>query len=185
MRALFVLGLLALATPVPAQSELQDGFAAALRGCEEWVLNPSSWATGVGPFLSAVGLGDKMGAVDKIDEAALPPQQLRRANHFWRINSTPGAGYILVVSDQLPMCHITGGGDTDLQPIVQSVLASTDFKSRWERVREATHGDMVATEFRSHEEPQFSILISRAKGAGQRSDRVQVVATAILNARPH
>jgi len=181
MRALLMLGLLALGTPVRAQTELQDGFAGALRGCEEWVLNPSSWATGLGPFVSAVGLGDKMGAVDKVDEAALPPQQLRRANHFWRINSTRGAGYILAVSDQLPMCHITGGGDTDLQPIVESVLASSDFRSRWNRVREVTRGHMVSTEFRSHKEPQFSIVISRANGAGQRLDRVQVVATAIFN----
>jgi len=99
MRALLMLGLLALGTPVRAQTELQDGFAGALRGCEEWVLNPSSWATGLGPFVSAVGLGDKMGAVDKVDEAALPPQQLRRANHFWRIRRWLYPGGLRPASD--------------------------------------------------------------------------------------
>jgi hypothetical protein len=79
------------------------------------------------------------------------------------------------------MCHITGGGDTDLQPIVRAVLASSDFKSRWDLVEEVAGGDMVSTKFRSHEEPQFSIVISRAKGPGQRLDRVQVVATAVFS----
>ena len=36
----------ALAAPVHAQSNLERGFAGALRGCEEWVLNPASWADG-------------------------------------------------------------------------------------------------------------------------------------------
>lgn len=172
---------LAFATPVQAQSELEKGFSGALRGCEEWVLNPASWANGATPFVSAVGLGDRMGMVAQVDEAALPPKQFRRANHYWRINSTNGAGFILVVSDQLPMCHITGGGDTDLQPVVQSVLASSAFGSRWERVKEDTRGDLVWTEFRSREEPKFSIVISRAKTPGQRLDRVQVLATAVYN----
>ena len=181
MRALLLLGLFALATPVRAQTELQEGFAGALKGCEEWVLNPSSWATGIGPFVSAVGLGDRMAAVEKVDDAALPPPQLRRANHYWRINSTRGAGYVLVVSDRLPMCHITGGGDTDLQPIVQSVLGSSGFKAKWQRVNDGARDGMISTEFRSREDPRFSIVISRANAPGQRLDRVQVLATAVFD----
>ncbi|WP_332765230.1 hypothetical protein [Phenylobacterium sp.] len=169
---------LLIGNPVQAQSPLEQGFAGALRGCEEWVLNPKSWASGVAPFVSTVGLGDKMGLVARVDETSLPPKPLRAANRYWRINSTPGAGYVLVVSDQLPMCHVTGGGDTDLQPVVESVLDANAFASRWEKSGEEANGDLITTVFRNREEPAFSILVSRAKAPGQRLDRVQVVATA-------
>ena len=172
---------LALAAPANAQSDLEDGFAGALRGCEEWVLNPASWAQGIGPFVSAVGLGNKMGMVSSVDEAALPPRDLRVANHYWRINSTANAGYILVVSDQLPMCHITGGGGSDLQPAVEAVLASSEFQSRWEKVRDSSRGDMVSTAYRSREEPSFTVVISRAKEPGQRLDRVQVLVSGTVD----
>jgi hypothetical protein len=58
---------LALAGPAHAQSDLEKGFAGALRGCEEWVLNPTSWSNGNASFVSIVGLGDKMGLVDHVD----------------------------------------------------------------------------------------------------------------------
>lgn len=167
-----------LAVPVHAQPNLERGFAGALKGCEEWVLNPASWADGTGPFVKAVGLGGQMGLVEQVEDVNLPPTQLRKANHYWRINSTQGAGYILVVSDQLPMCHITGGGDADLQPIVESVLSSPDFKGRWEQLKNSAIGDMMSTIFRNRQYPAFSITISRAKTAGERLDRVQVMATA-------
>ncbi|HKP79977.1 MAG TPA: hypothetical protein VJU34_12715 [Phenylobacterium sp.] len=169
---------LLIASPVRAESELERGFAGALRGCEEWVLNPKSWANGIEPFVSAVGLGDKMGLVKNVDEAALPPKVIRVANHYWRINSTNGAGFILVVSDRLPMCHITGGGDVDLQPTINAVLAAPGFASRWKQVSQASQGEMLTTVYRNREEPAFSLVVSRAEKPGQRLDRVQVLATA-------
>lgn len=177
---LALMGLVA-AVPTSAQSNLEKGLAGAFRGCEEWVLNPASWAEGVEPFVSTVGLGDQMGLVETVDEAALPPRELRAANHYWRINSAADAGYILVVSDQLPMCHITGGGSHDLQPVVETVLQSTDFQSRWEEVKENSGAEMVSTTYRSREEPAFSVVISRAAGSGQRLDRVQVLASAMID----
>ena len=170
-----------MAQPAYAETDLEQGFAGALKGCEEWVLNPASWSSGLAPFLSAVGLGDKMALVASVDEAALPPPQLRRGNHYWRINSTKGAGFILVVSDQLPMCHITGGGDADLQPVVESVIASSGFAARWQRVRDDDKGDTVSTEYRSREDPKFSLVLSRAKKPHERLDRVQVLATAVFD----
>ncbi|HEU0311128.1 MAG TPA: hypothetical protein VFR36_07925, partial [Sphingomicrobium sp.] len=109
-----------------------------------------------------------MGLVDRVEEVNLPPKELRRANHYWRINSTQGAGYILVVSDRMPMCHITGGGDTDLQPVVEAVLSSAEFKSQWEQVESNSQGDMASTLFRNRKEPKLSIAISRAVQPGQR-----------------
>lgn len=167
------------ASPVFAEPNLQRGFDGALRGCEEWLLNPASWADGTGPFIKTVGLGEQMGLVAEVEEVNLPPKQLRRANHYWRINSTPSAGYVLVVSDQIPMCHITGGGSSDLQPSVESVLSSPEFSLRWQSKESRTNGDMATTVFRNRQEPNLSITISRARRPGERLDRVQVLATAI------
>ena len=175
---LLLFAFLAPATQAVGPTEVEKGFAGALRGCEEWVLNPASWAEGVGPFVKTVGLGDRMGMVDRVDEVSLPPPQLRRGNHYWRINSTTDAGYMLVVSDQLGMCHITGGGDTDLQPAIETVIASSDFAGRWRRMSDLSRGEMASTEFRSLKDPKFSMVISRAKEPGGRRDRVQVIATA-------
>ena len=169
--------------PAQAEPNLERGFDGALQGCEEWLLNPASWIDGTGPFIKAVGLGEQMGLVDRVEEVNLPPKQMRRANHFWRINSTPNSGYILVVSDQLPMCHITGGGSTDLQPSVQTVLSSANFNNRWEQLKTSSEDDMETTTFRNRQEPALSIIISRAKQSGQRLDRVQVLATATYQIR--
>lgn len=168
----------ALALPAQAEPNLEKGFDGALRGCEEWLLNPASWAEGTGPFSEAVGLGPQMGLVDHVEEANLPPIPLRRANHYWRINSRPDAGYVLVVSDQLPMCHITGGGGVDLQPSIESVLSSAEFNQRWQAEKSAMKKGMVTTVFRNREEPALSITISRAGKMGEQLDRVQVLATA-------
>jgi hypothetical protein len=178
MKRLFILSAFVLASPAQAQGEIEDGFRSALIGCEEWILNPASWSAGVGPFVSKVGLGTKMGLVQHVDDVNLPPVGLRQGNRYWRINSTPKAGYVLVVSDQLPMCHLTGGGDTDLQPVVEAMIASSWFKSRWEQQEGSTNQGMRSTLFRNREDPALSMKISRADKVGQRLDRVQIIATA-------
>jgi hypothetical protein len=177
--------LLAIVSPAAAQqSDLEQGFAGALRGCEEWTLNPASWSDGFGPFLAKLGLGNKAGFVPSVDETAMPPPQWREANHYLRINSSANAGYILVVSDRMPFCHITGGGGTDLQPMVEAVLRSADFLSRWEKVKDNNRNDMASTLYRNRQERQFTIVISRAIKPGQRLDRVQMLATATLELKP-
>lgn len=180
MKRLAFLALLLAAQPAHAEPALEDGLAGALRGCEEWILNPASWAEGTAPFVTTVGLGDRMSLVDRVAEANLPPPPLRASNHYWRINVTPTAGYVLVVSDRLPMCHVTGGGDADLQPIIEALLASAPFKARWTGIAETSRGDMKSTRFRSREEPSFTMTISRAGLPGQRRDRVQVIATGLF-----
>jgi len=176
LASLFALGL--SAQPASAEANLERGFDGALRGCEEWLLNPASWADGPGPFVKAVGLGNQMGLVERVEEVNLPPKQMRRAMHYWRINSTPTAGYILVVSDQLPMCHITGGGGTDLQPSVESVLSSPAFRQRWEQQQSSSKSDMTSTTYRNRVDPALSIVVSRAKLPAEPLDSVQVLATA-------
>ncbi|MED5547228.1 MAG: hypothetical protein VYD90_18500 [Pseudomonadota bacterium] len=157
---------------------LADGLAGALKACRLWVLHPDIWATGPEPFLKEVGLGDAMGQVRSIAEVNQPPQAWREGNVYWRINSTPDAGYVLVVSHRMPICQVTGGGDVDLQPTVGEVLASPQFTEAWRQVDEATRGDMVSTTFVSREEPDFTMVLSRAAAPGARRDRVQVIASA-------
>jgi len=119
-----------------------------------------------------------MALVNRVDDASLPPKPLRRANHYWRINSTKGAGYVLVVSDQLPMCHITGGGNVDLQPTVEWVLTSKDFQRHWSQKSSSSAGNMTSTAFESLLDPKLSIIVSRASRPNDHLDRVQVIATA-------
>lgn len=180
MKRLFIAGCAAFlaAAPAGANSDLQDSLAGALKGCEEWVLNPASWAEGYEPFLASVGLGAKMGLVDTVNPSVLPPEEYRVANRYWRINATEAAGYYLVVSDRLPICHITGGGQTDLQPEVEAVLESDAFAAKWEEIAARSQSGLNSTLYRHREEPKFTILISRAVAAGGRLGRVQVLATA-------
>lgn len=180
MRNLFLIGLTVVAAwPAQAQEAEVAGLTGALRGCEEWVLNPASWMDGPAPFKAAVGLGDRMDLVAQIDPASLPPPALRQANHYWRINSTPTTGYVLVVSDQLPICHISGGGDVDFQPIVEAVLSTSDFSSRWEQISVEDRDELRSTVFRSRVDPKFSATVTRAQSEGARRDRAQVLVTAI------
>jgi hypothetical protein len=179
-----VLSLMAaLAPPVQADAakNLVVGLAGALRGCEEWVLNPASWANGTEPFLKTVNLGATIAPVAQIEDVQQPPEDMRVANHYWRINSTPSAGYTLVVSDRLPMCHITGGGEADLQPVVEAVLDSRDFERNWKAVGGGIQGEMRTTSFESRTAAGLVIHISRATSAGGRRDRVQMLATATYN----
>jgi len=177
-RLLTAASVFASSTPAIAQWDLELGFDGALRGCENWVLDPATWADGLEPFASKLGLGDRAGWVSSVNDAALPPSEMRVANHYLRINSTPTAGFILVVSDRAPFCHITGGGGTDLQPVVKSELASETFKGRWQEVKTQSRGDMVSTTFRSRIDPKLQMVVSHAIKVGSLLDRVQVIASA-------
>lgn len=183
MRLALPTALAALLTTGPslAETPLEQGLSGALRGCEEWILNPSSWMNGASLFVAKVGLGDHMSQVVQVDEASLPPPPLRAGAHYWRINSTAGTGYVLVVSDQLPMCHITGGGDADLQPVTEAVLGAESFTSHWAAVSEKIDGEIKMTVYRHRAMPQLSLTVTRASAPGQRLDRVQVIATGTLS----
>lgn len=157
---------------------LTDGLVGGLKACRLWVLHPDTWAEGAGPFVKDVGLEGTMGQVAAVAEVNLPPEAWRDGNIYWRINSTLDAGYVLVVSHRMPICHLTGGGAEDLQPVVAEVLGSAEFGSAWRKIDEATRGDMVSTTFVSSEEPDFTMVVSRAAAPGARRDRVQVIASA-------
>lgn len=169
--------VLSAAPAVAADTKLTTGFAGALKGCEEWVLNPKSWIDGPAPFLAAIGLGERVTQLSKVGDFALPPPQLRQANHYWRIDATGTAGFVLVTSDRLPMCHITGAGQGDFPTSIAAVLSSPGFLARWERTGEQASGPLTVTSFRSRVEPAFDLLLSQPTvetgGSG-----VRVIATA-------
>lgn len=178
---LFGLAVLAVVSGDDAPSSpLEVGFAGAVRGCEEWVLNPASWIDGTKPFLTTVGLGDRMGLVASVSPMSLPPEELRVGNLHWRINATDDAGYVFVVSEQLPMCHITGGGGADLRNAIEATLGSEPFMSRWVEVGTNRDGDLVSTTYRHRDEEAFSMVVTRANADGASLNRVQVVATAMI-----
>jgi len=162
----------------PVAVPLRSGLEGALRGCETWVLDPSSWVNGPTRFLAAIDLGSAVYETEKLPEPLLPPEPLRRGNRYWRINAGPNEGYALVVSRDIPMCHITGGGGVDFQPAAEAMAASPDFSDHWERIGEKRQEGMVSTFFRLRKEPKLALVLSRADAPGARRDRAQVIATA-------
>jgi hypothetical protein len=161
----------------PVTDPLRRGLEGALRGCEIWVLNPSSWLDDPARFLAAIDLGGAVFETESLPEPLLPPEPFRRGNRFWRINAGPSEGYALVVSRDIPMCHITGGGGVDFQPAAEAVAASPDVSDRWERIGEERRDGMVSTFFRLRKEPKLALVLSRADAPGARRDRPQVIAT--------
>jgi hypothetical protein len=97
--------------------------------------------------------------------------------HYWRVPIGDGGIYV-TASDQLPLCHLAGGGPSDLQPGVAALLSSPAFLSRWKATQSRTQGDIVSTTYLSLRDPKFSLIVSRAAKAGDRTDRVQIIATA-------
>ena len=157
---------------------LRSGLEGALRGCEIWVLDPSSWIDDPARFLAAVDLGTAVFETESFTEPLLPPEPYRHGNRYWRINTGVADGYALVVSSDIPMCHITGGGSADFQPAAEAVATSIAFLTRWERTGEERRDGIVSTFLRSRAQPKLSLVLSRAGAPGARRDRVQVIVTA-------
>lgn len=167
------------APPAPDPAGLAAGFDGTLLACESWVLDPSSWSGGEGiaPLVELTGLGQRIYPVPGVIDAALPPEEFRRANHYFRVDATHGEGFYLVVSDQLPVCHITGGGVNAMGEVVDTVLASPAFVHRWEELDRTQEDGVISVHYRHRLVPQMEMVVSR-KQNGTINDLVQVVATA-------
>lgn len=159
---------------------LQLGLEGALRGCEQWILEPASWIDGLAPYLAAVDLGGLISETDSLPAALLPPAELRRGNRYFRIAAGEETGYALVVSSDIPMCHITGGGSLDLQPTAEAIITTNSFRTRWDETSAETA--IVTTFFRSRAEQKPTLVYSCANTANARRDRAQVIATALYEA---
>jgi hypothetical protein len=168
------------APPAPDPAGLAAGFDGTLLACESWVLDPTSWSgeQGIAPLVDLTGLGDRIYPVPGVIDSALPPEEFRAANHYFRIDATRGEGFYLVVSDRLPMCHITGGGVNAMHQVVEQVLLSPAFKHRWEVLDLAEQDGMVSTYYRHRLVPLMELVVSRQAVGSPTTDLVQVIATA-------
>jgi len=161
-------------------AQMAAGMDGTFLACESWVLDPTSWsgAEGIAPLVELTGLGSRIYPVPTVIDAAQPPAEFRMANHYFRVDATSRSGFYLVVSDQMPICHITGGGGVDLQPVVQQVLASAPFLARWEAIDESADGATISTVYRHRLVPEMEMMVSRKATGGGYNDLVQVIATA-------
>lgn len=153
----------------------------AIATCEHWILDPSSWADGVDQFakkgsLAARGLTAESGVPD----IALPPPNARIGMHHWRVPIGKGGIYV-TASDQVPLCHVVGGGPFDLQPGVTALQASPGLLERWKQISQETRDDLLITTYVSLQDPKLSLVLSRAAKSGLRTDRAQLIATVFYN----
>ena len=175
-----LLTVLLVAPPASATDmEFGKDLAGSLRGCETWVLDPSSWTNGPEPFLAAIGRGERVASVAAVPDAALPPPGLRRGNLFWKIAEDKRSGIVLTVSESIPMCHIVGGGALDLRETVGAFLASADFDTRWEKTAESRENGILTAQYRFREEARFTMTVSHPDGSRADPLGIQVLATAI------
>lgn len=161
-------------------AQMAAGMDGVFLACESWVLDPGSWtgAEGIAPLVELTGLGNRIYPVPTVIDAAQPPAEFRVANHYFRIDATSRSGFYLVVSDRLPICHITGGGGVELHGVVTDVLASAPFLARWEEIDESADGAIISTVYRHRLVPEMEMVVSRKAAAGGFNDLVQVIATA-------
>ena len=53
----------------------------------------------IAPLVDLSGLGERIYPVPGVIDAALPPEEYRAANHYFRIDATRGEGFYLVVDN--------------------------------------------------------------------------------------
>jgi hypothetical protein len=170
---LLAASLAAASTPLSSEQAIQTAVAA----CEAWILDPKTWADDIARFPQKAGLAGRLQLQKSVPEPLLPPPSLRRALHSWRVPVGSG-GVFLTVSDQVPFCHIAGGGPDDFQPGTESALRAFVSSGQWKKGTDETSADIVSTQLVSNRSKKFTMVVSRAARANSRRDRVQVLATA-------
>ena len=180
LAALVLLAGLLTGSPAQAQDAIASGLEGTLRSCERWILDPAVKAGGPDGFPARVGMQGQMKRVQTLPEVLLPPAQFRAANVYWHIAVAQNLGFYMVVSEQIPMCHITGGGVSDLQPSIEAVLASPGFTERWNRYETKDEGGYFTTQFTNRGEPRLMMVVSRAKAPKGPTNGVQMFVTALM-----
>ena len=172
-----VIWLAAATLPASVGNSPQEGLGVAVKACEAWILNPATWADQIDQFPNNAGLTGRLEPQSNLPDIVLPPPHLRQAMHSWRVPVGAG-GYFVTVSDILPFCHIAGGGPDDFEPGAEAELQSIVNSNRWSKIKDLRQGDMLSTEFMNTSDKNLTMIVSRAASARQRTDRVQVLATA-------
>jgi hypothetical protein len=152
---------------------------ASVQACTSWIAEPVSWAEGVEDFPANTGL-DQSGlfAVNSVPPFALPPPPARQNMHHWQIGKMEEA-YFITASDTVPVCHIVGGGSSDLYLSVERLLGLEGFDRLWKQEESKTRGDMMTRSYSFVVEPDIRMHLSHASDPGGRTDRPQIIATVV------
>ena len=151
----------------------------AVQACTSWIAEPASWSGSVEDFEETTGL-DKSGlkSIAGIPSFALPPPQARRNMHHFHVGDV-AEGYFVTASDTVPVCHIVGGGDSDLFGSVQRFLQEDGYSRLWSRQSEKARGDIKTRTFEFEADEKIQLHLSHAAEAGGRTDRPQIFATIV------
>ena len=178
--ATVVFGL--LAHPAQAEtSELQVALSSGLAACENWVLEPKTWAENDKLFAAKIGLEGKLLPMGGIPSGILPDGLMASATNFWRIDGGNGNGIFVVASSTNPVCNVAAGGPSDLQPDAEKLIAAINQGKNWKLVDSERQDGMITSFFESMTDSKSGLIVSRASKAGDRTDRVQFLATVTFN----
>lgn len=170
-----------LGAEMRTQQEIATGLAGVLRGCETWVLDPASWIDGTTPFLEAMNLGEQVSEVASIPDHLKPPTSLRKGNRSFRIDVNDRAGFALVVSTEIPMCHIVGVGFGDFGTAITVVLESEAFRESWHQLKELDHGSSQSIVFRHRQDNRLELTLSQPNPPATRALTIRLLATAVFD----
>ena len=159
-RALLLFAPLLISATQPRATEIGSGFSASLATCETWILHPESWVDGTEKFQASFELGDFLSPIGTVRNWERPPEPWRVANHYWKIQTAPDTGFTIVVSDQLPICHVTGSGSKDMRPAIESVLSSPEFARHWTKDSDSKQGMLTIRNYHLTENPRFVAVVS-------------------------
>ena len=173
-------GLLSL--PAKADtSELQAALSNGLVACQNWVLEPKTWAENDKLFAAKIGLEGKLLPMGGIPSGIFPEGLMASATNFWRIDGGNGNGVFVIASNTNPVCNVAGGGPSDLQPDAERLITKISQGQNWKIADSKRQDDMTTTFFKSIIDPKSELVVSRASKAGDRTDRVQFLATVTFN----
>jgi hypothetical protein len=172
-----------LAQPAHAEaSELEAALSNGLKACEGWILEPNTWVESEELFAAKIGLEAKLLPIAGVPPGVLPEGLMASATNFWRIDGGNGNGVFVVASSTNPVCNVAAGGPSDLQPDVEVLINKIGNGQNWKSTKNEQYDGMTSTHFTGLVITESSLIISRASKAGDRTDRVQFLATLTFNA---
>lgn len=177
----------AATSPSPNPAETVAAAAAvrtAMQACDKWLLEPPTWAGDTAAFVTRAGLGGAgLTRVVSVPDVAMPPPNLRADLRHWRVPAGRGSLFV-TTSETRPFCHVAGGAPFDLLPASQAFLSDAAFDKGWTKLQEQDRDGMRSGFYRSRTDPRLTLAVTRAAEPGGRTDRVQLLATAIYDAQP-
>lgn len=182
--ALTVASLSLASIPAKAEtSQLKSAMMAGITACQMWILEPSTWAESPKNFASKAGLSEKLNKVDAVPNGIFPSQLVASSTYFWRVDAGSGNGVFVAASDTSPVCNVAGGGPSDFEPDAELLVTDIKQGRDWKSEAHKTKADMATDTFNFSADAKGQLIISRAARPGDRTDRVQFIATVLYQIR--